>query len=67
MTGKDLDIGERLGGILGGRGGTGTGENRSVTGDQLRQALGDDTLGRVAREAGVTPRAGCPRRSRWRS
>jgi uncharacterized protein YidB (DUF937 family) len=99
MSGKDLDIGDLLGGILGGRGGTGsggllvgallkalgsgsgggnplgglleklggaglgeqaqswvgTGDNRSVTGDQLRQALGDETLGRVAREAGVTP------------
>ncbi|MGC0332935.1 uncharacterized protein YidB (DUF937 family) [Streptomyces sp. SAI-170] len=97
MTGKDLDIGDLLGGILGGRGGTGSGgllvgallstlggkggnplgglleklqdaglgeqagswvgngDNLSVTGDQLRQALGDDTLGSVAREAGVTP------------
>ncbi|CAL9400255.1 YidB family protein [Streptomyces sp. enrichment culture] len=96
--GENLGIGDLLGGILGGRGGTGsggllvgallnvlghgmgtnpllglleklggaglgeqaqswvgTGDNRSVTGDQLRQALGDDTLDRVAREAGVTP------------
>ncbi|MFJ8084343.1 YidB family protein [Streptomyces sp. NPDC096205] len=99
MTGKDSDfggVGDLLGGILGGRGGTGSGgllvgallsalggkggnplgglleklqdaglgeqarswvgngDNLSVTGDQLRQALGDDTLGSVAREAGVT-------------
>lgn len=99
MAGKDLNLGDLLGGILGGRGGTGsggllvaalltalgdehgegnplgglletltrsglgeqarswigTGENRSVTGDQLQQALGEETLQRVAREAGVTP------------
>ncbi|MGV9892329.1 YidB family protein [Streptomyces sp. NPDC003395] len=93
MGGKD--IGDLLGGALGGRGGTGStallvgalfkaadggnpldtllgalagaglgeqtrswvgsGENRSVTGDELQRALGDDLLGRVAREVGVTP------------
>lgn len=99
MAGKDLDLGDLLGGVLGGRGGTGSGglllgallsvlgehsggggpldallrtltgaglgeqvrswlgpgENQSVTGDQLQQALGGDTLQRVARETGVSP------------
>jgi uncharacterized protein YidB (DUF937 family) len=108
MAGKEPNIGDLLGGILGGRGGTGsggllvaallsalggergggtgdgtpgggnplgglletltraglgaqaqswigTGENQSVTGSQLEHALGDDTLQRVAREAGVSP------------
>lgn len=33
----------------------GTEENRSVTGDQLQQALGEETLQRVAREVGISP------------
>jgi len=33
----------------------GTGDNQSVTGAQVRQALPDDTLQKVAAEAGVTP------------
>ncbi|WP_155055516.1 YidB family protein [Streptomyces blattellae] len=33
----------------------GTGENQSVTGAQIREALPDETLKQVADEAGVTP------------
>lgn len=33
----------------------GTGENQSVTGAQIQQALPDETLKRVAEQAGVTP------------
>ncbi|MFG3290458.1 YidB family protein [Streptomyces sp. NPDC048179] len=33
----------------------GTGANQPVTGDQLQQALPDDTLQQVAEEAGTTP------------
>lgn len=91
----DHDIGDLLGDVLGGRGGTGSGgllvgallksiggddplgelltrlraaglglqtrswvglgADQSVTGDQLRQALGADLLDRVAGEAGISP------------
>lgn len=33
----------------------GTGENQSVTGAQIQQALPDETLQKVAEQAGVTP------------
>ncbi|MCX4810013.1 YidB family protein [Streptomyces sp. NBC_01239] len=33
----------------------GTGQNQSVTGAQIQQALPDDTLQKVAEQAGVTP------------
>ncbi|WP_369242986.1 YidB family protein [Streptomyces sp. R21] len=33
----------------------GSGDNQSVTGAQVRQALPDDTLQKVAADAGVTP------------
>ncbi|MDV9174259.1 YidB family protein [Streptomyces sp. W16] len=33
----------------------GTGENQSVTGAQIQQALPDETLQQVAQQAGVTP------------
>jgi uncharacterized protein YidB (DUF937 family) len=33
----------------------GTGENKPVTGEQVQQALPDDTLQKVADQAGVTP------------
>ncbi|MCW8380898.1 YidB family protein [Streptomyces justiciae] len=33
----------------------GSGENKSVTGPQIQQALPDDTLQQVAKEAGVSP------------
>jgi uncharacterized protein YidB (DUF937 family) len=89
------DIGDLLGDVLGGRGGTGgggllvgallkslggddplgdllaklraaglglqtrswvgPGADQSVTGDELRQALGTDLLDRVAREVGISP------------
>ncbi len=48
----------------------GTGQNQSVTGAQIQQALPDDTLQKVAEQAGVTPeqpratsRRHCPRPS----
>jgi uncharacterized protein YidB (DUF937 family) len=34
---------------------TGNGQNASVSGDQVRQALGDDALNRVAQDSGGTP------------
>ena len=33
----------------------GTGQNQSVTGAQIQQALPDETLRKVAEQAGVTP------------
>lgn len=33
----------------------GTGQNQSVTGEQIQQALPDETLHKVAEQAGVTP------------
>ena len=33
----------------------GTGQNQSVTGEQIQQALPDETLQKVAEQAGVTP------------
>ncbi|WOX08642.1 YidB family protein [Streptomyces sp. N50] len=33
----------------------GTGQNQSVTGEQIQQALPDETLRKVAEQAGVTP------------
>ncbi|MEV6762146.1 YidB family protein [Streptomyces sp. NPDC051105] len=42
----------------------GTGTNRPVTGDQIQQALPDDTLQRVAEQAGVSPRNAADRIAR---
>jgi uncharacterized protein YidB (DUF937 family) len=33
----------------------GTGENQPITGDQLQQALGSDTIGQLAQQSGLAP------------